>query len=104
MICDFNKAEGLTGISCLGDGGPEMDGNVFMAWWAKGQAGALGRSAHPQPRAPGLPSAQEFLSHSRSECRAGLTVHTHTHTHTPWQNNAPYAHVHKILKVKADVI
>ena len=49
VICDFNKAEGLTGISCLGDGGLEMDGNVFMAWRAKGQAGALGRSAHPSP-------------------------------------------------------
>lgn len=29
-----------------------MDGNVFMAWWAKGQAGALGRAAHPPPHTP----------------------------------------------------
>lgn len=59
-----------------------MDGNVFMAWWAKGQAGALGRAAHPQPHALPGSTLPEFLSHWRSECQGGLPVRARARTHT----------------------
>ena len=89
VICDFNKAEGLRGISCLGDGGRRwkcIHGLVGQGpGWGPGEVRSPTAS-----RAPGLSSAEEFLSHSRGECRAGLPVHararacahTHTHTHT----------------------
>ena len=87
-----------------GDGWKCIHGLVGQGpGWGPGEV-----SSPTAPQAPGFSSPGDFLNHSRSECQAGLPVrvytHTNTHTHTPWQDNAPYAHVHKIFTVKADVV
>lgn len=122
VICDFNKAEGLRGISCLGDGGRRW---IEMHSWPGGPRARRGPWGGRLTHRPTAPRSEALVSKRLSQpleeqAKAGLPtrVHTHTYTHTHacvrahghkhshslWQDTVPYACVHKILKVKADVI
>lgn len=105
VICDFNKAEGLRGISCLGDGGLRwMEKYSWPGGPSQGQAGALGTWAHPQPHALQGSPLQKSFSATQGASAGQACLCTRVYTHTPWQDTVPYARVHKILKIKADVL
>lgn len=78
VICDFNKAEGLGGISCLGDGGRRR---MEMYSWPGGpraRLGPLGRP--PRARQRCAPRALNAKGVSGPQTRVCARVRVCTHT------------------------